>query len=221
MMDESQIIAPEKTVRIEHDRKRLLFATFGSGMSASFALVYLIWRITHPSFIAPWWALTMLAVVALTAVINMLRNLYRLQDADPALVISPLALKFKPAVFGEMVSIPWTAIKSLRSKRRKQFRYLVLQVNDVDRYMPRMSFFSNRNLLLGTRAHENVVVFGAPISKSAWKELDALLQRYLTYYGKPEIVAASISKRTPTANSTPTSNQKIDRKQNILEHHLQ
>ena len=197
--------ALEQTIRIEHDRRRLLMRVLASIvalLATCSALVISILRADTPAFrleharqldaalrpyisAMPWWTCTLLAIAVVCALAGTLRNVFRLQDGDPALVISPRGISFRPAVLAEVVRIPWTAIRGLRLRQRKQNRFLAVHVEEPDRYAAQARMFGNfpRLFRVGVRANE--IDLASPMSKQAWTETEALLQRYLARYGKP------------------------------------
>jgi len=196
---------PTGTVRIEHDRRRLLRMTVASmfavlttggavvlallhsaGLSASMAASPGLDAVL-PGYTRsmPWWTAIPLGIALLLAIARMLRNLYRLQDADPALVISPRDLRFKPGVFGEAVRVPWESIRDVKTHRFKQQRSIVLQIADVDRYVPRSGLFSpwRRRGVAGPGSGE--VSLTMPMSRGALDELAVLLKSHLIRSGRP------------------------------------
>jgi hypothetical protein len=173
------------TVRIEHDRKRLAMAALASGIATLIVPSMFFAGVLHPPRMATEWTLALLAVAVLVAVVGFVRSIVRLQDGDPALVLSPRGLDFRPSVFGEIVRIPWTAIRGFKSRSYKQQRFIVFHVDDIDRYAPRIGF-AGFLLRIGRRQLDaDRISFSTPMAKSAWKDLEALLQRYLDQHGRP------------------------------------
>ena len=212
--------APDRTVRIEHDRRRLLLrvlASIAALLATCFALVVAILHANEPAFdfagvpqlerllrphaaASPWWTCTLLALAVVGALIGTLRNVFRLQDGDPALVISPHGISFRPAVFAEIVRIPWTAIRGLRLRQRKQNRFLAVQVDEPDRYAAQSRVFGLLPISrFGARANE--INFTTPMSKRAWTETEALLRRYLACYGRA--VAGQPARAAPPPDRRP------------------
>ncbi len=174
-----------RTVRIEHDRRHLAFAAIVSGAAAAGTLGWFCWRIAHPTAAAPLWTLVPFGIGAVAAVLGMLRNVYRLQDGDPAIVISPRGLQFRPAVLGETARIPWSAIRGVASKRHKNMRYLVFEVEEADRYGVAAGLFGHWRPLAARGAPTGRVAFTVPMSGAAWTRLDALVHRYFARYATP------------------------------------
>jgi hypothetical protein len=172
----------QRTVRIEHDRRRLAFAALASAIATLALPVMAVLGVMHPAHPAPAWTLAPLGVAIAVAAFGLLRNVSRLQDGDPALVISPRGLRFRPQGLGEIARIPWSAIRGFRSKSYKQHRFIAVQVDDAERYVPRTGFL---HLLRGLRLRsaENEISFSTPMAKQAWKDLEILLQKYLAHYG--------------------------------------
>jgi uncharacterized integral membrane protein len=173
----------QRTVRIEHDRKRLALAVLASGAGMLALLVALAASIARVEHSAPGWTLAPLGLAILLAALGFLRNIVRLQDGDPALVISPRGLSFRPQVFGEPVRIPWTAIRGFRSRSYKHIRFIAVQVDDADRYVSRAGFLRVLHRLGKPRAATNEIGFSTPMAKPAWKQLEIVLQGYLAQYG--------------------------------------
>jgi hypothetical protein len=172
----------QRTVRIEHDRRRLAFAALASAIATLALPVMAVLGVMHPAHPAPAWTLAPLGVAIAVAAFGLLRNVSRLQDGDPALVISPRGLRFRPQGLGEIARIPWSAIRGFRSKSYKQHRFIAVQVDDAERYVPRTGFL---HLLRGLRLRsaEKEISFSTPMAKQAWKDLEILLQKYLAHYG--------------------------------------
>lgn len=195
--------ALDRTVRIEHDRRRLaLRALLGTlallVLCASIAGAVLnrtrMWqgqsippeldtllRITAVS----WWTTVALAIAVVTGAIGVLRNIYRLQDADPALVISPRGLNFRPTVFAETARIPWSAIRGVRLRRHKHQRWVAVAVDGVDRYVAQAGLRARLHNLFRNRAQAPEVLFSTPMAPAAWARLEQLLKEYLARYGQP------------------------------------
>ena len=185
--------SPQRSVRIEHDRKRLALAVLASGFGMLALLVSLAVSIARVGRAAPVWTLAPLCLAILLAALAFLRNIVRLQDGDPALVISPRGLSFRPQVFGELVRIPWTAIRGFRSRSYKHMRFIAVHVDDVDRYVSHAGFL--RVLYrFGKRPAADEIGFSTPMAKPAWQRLEIMLQSYLAHYGG---LAAATSSREP------------------------
>jgi hypothetical protein len=193
-----------ETIRIEHDRRRLLLRMLASVLAllaTCSALIVAILHAQEPALLlagvpqldrwlrphaaaAPWWTCTLLTLAAISALGGTLRNVFRLQDGDPALVISPRGLSFRSTVFGEFVHIPWMAIRGLQLRQRKQNRFLAVQVDEPERYAAQAGIF--RSLMRSMRPvrRANEIDFTTPMSKRAWQETEALLRRYLAHFGQ-------------------------------------
>jgi len=184
-VDEAGTVALEslqRTVRIEHDRRRLAFAALASAIATLALPVMAVVGVMHPAHPAPAWTLAPLGVAIAVAGFGLLRNVSRLQDGDPALVISPRGLSFRPQGLGEIAHIPWSAIRGFRSRSYKQHRFIAVQVDDAEQYAPRTGFLHLfRGLRLRSAANE--ISFSTPMAKQAWKDLEILLQKYLAHYG--------------------------------------
>jgi len=220
--------ALEQTVRIEHDRRRLLMRVLASVvalLATSSALVVAILRAGTPEFhlehapqldavlrpyltAMPWWTCALLGIAVVGALIGTLRNVFRLQDGDPALVVSPRGLSFRPAVFGEIVRIPWNAVRGLRLRQIKQNRFLAVQVDEPDRYVAQARMFAilPRTFRFGMRAKE--IELSTPMSKHAWLETEALLRRYLARYGQ---AAARVENARTTPAKEPAAKTRNSR----------
>jgi hypothetical protein len=172
----------QRTVRIEHDRRRLAFAAFASAIATLALPIMVVIGVMHPAHPAPAWTLAPLGVAIAVAGFGLLRNVSRLQDGDPALVISPRGLSFRPQGFGEIARIPWSAVRGFRSRSYKQHRVIAVQVDDAERYATRTGFL---HLLRGLRLRSaaNEISFSTPMAKQAWKDLEILLQKYLAHHG--------------------------------------
>lgn len=189
------------TIRVEHDRKRLLLAATMSGV-ATLALPGVLiansLRLPHPP---PAWTLVPVCVAVLVAALGFVRSIIRLQDGDPALVISPRGLKFRPYLFGEIVRIPWDAIRGFKSRSYKQQRVIVVQVDDVDRYAPRVGFLGFLRSMGRRKLAANQISFSTPMARSAWKDVEATLQRYLARYGPPRATKDAANQGGPNAGA--------------------
>lgn len=203
------------SVRIEYDRRRLTLIALVSAFAAITTSAALILALAHmerlpaavlrarglhPELVTlvssiPTWAPIALAFAASLAVIRMLRNLYRLQDSDPAFVASPRDLRFKPGVFGESVRIPWTSIRGVRTRRHGKHRSIILQIDDLDRFVPRSG------LLASLRPRRSEIALQMPLSRAALDELAILLQTYLARHGKAALGADAAGK--PPAAAPP------------------
>ena len=175
----------EGTIRIEHDRKRLALAALASGLAVLIIPCTFFAGNLHRAQIAPAWTLAPLGVAVLVAALGFVRSIIRLQDGDPALVMSPRGLDFRPSLFGEIVRIPWKAIRGFKSRSYKQQRFIVLQVDDIDRYAPRVGFAGCLRRIGRRRLSMDQITFSTPMAKSAWNDLEAMLRRYLEQYGRP------------------------------------
>lgn len=174
----------EGAIRIEHDRKRLALAALASGAAALvLPCMYVIGNL-HPARAAPAWTLAPLGIAVLVAALGFVRSIIRLQDGDPALVISPRGLDFRPYLLGEIVRIPWNAIRGFKSRRFKQQRFIVVQVEDLDRYAPRVGLLGFLRHVGRRRLGADEISFSTPMAKSAWSDLEATLQRYLARHGR-------------------------------------
>jgi hypothetical protein len=193
--------AADATIRIEHDRKRLALAALASGLAALVVPGMFFAGIMHPPRIAPGWTLVPLSIAVLVAAVGFLRAIIRLQDGDPALVLSPRGLDFRPYLFGEIVRIPWKSIRGFKSRSYKQQRFIVLQVDDLDRYAPRLGFSGFLRRIGRRRLGADQISFSTPMAKPAWNDLEAALSRYLQHHGRPGATAvsanASVSAPTP------------------------
>lgn len=179
----------EGTIRIEHDRKRLALAALARGLAVLIIPCTFFAGNLHRAQIAPEWTLAPLGAAILVAVLGFVRSIIRLQDGDPALVLSPRGLDFRPSLFSEIVRIPWKAIRGFESRSYKQLRFIVLQVDDIDRYAPRIGFagFLRRTGL--RRLGADQISFSTPMSKPAWNSVEAVLRRYLAQHGRPGAVS--------------------------------
>jgi len=183
--------AADRTIRIEHDRKRLALAAVASGIGAVVVPGIYFAGMMHPVRITPGWTLAPLCVAVFIAAIGFVRAIIRLQDGDPALVLSPRGLDFRPYLFGEIVRIPWKAIRGLKSRSYKQQRFIVLQVDDLDRYAPRVGFVGLLRRIGRRRLGADQIGFSTPMAKAAWNDLEALLRRYLEQHGRPGTTSES------------------------------
>jgi len=201
------------SLRVEYDRRRLSLIALASAFAAittSAALVLTLAHMEHlpaavlrapgldPEFVnlvssVPTWAPIALTLAASLAVIRMLRNFYRLQDSDPAFVASPRDLRFKPGVFGESVRIPWTSIRGIRTRRHGKHRSIILQVDDLDRFVPRSG------LLASLRPRRSEIALRIPLSRTALDELASLLQTYLARHGKAAMSTDAAGKSSAAA----------------------
>ena len=195
----------EGILRIEHDRRRLVAVALASGFAAAAIWVGLIVALAHvgqaslPPDLAPdlepllarwntpmpWWTALLVAPAALLATLRFLVGLYQLQDGDPAFVLSPRGMQFKPSVFGERVRVPWNAIRSVKARRFKNHRSIVLRIDDIERHVPRSGPLGSLRRLRDALSGGGAVRLRTPMSQVAWKELAEVLQRYLTRYGRP------------------------------------
>jgi hypothetical protein len=186
------------TLRIEYDRRRLVLTALASVLATGMASAALVLALMHgnrlsssllaapgldPKFVqllgsVPWWTPVALGIAVLLAAVRMLRNFYRLQDSDPAFVLSPRDLRFKPALFGEAVRVPWTALRAVKARRHGKHRSLELRIADLERYVP------GSGLLASLRRRRGSITLRVPLSRAALDELAALLQTHLDRYGK-------------------------------------
>ena len=125
-----------------------------------------------------------LGAAILVAALGFVRSIIRLQDGDPALVMSPRGLDFRPSLFGEIVRIPWTAIRGFESRSYKQQRFIILQVDGLDRYAPRVGFAGFLRRTGRQRLGADRISFSTPMAKPAWSDLEAVLRRYLAQHGQ-------------------------------------
>jgi len=172
------------TIRIEHDRKRLALAALARGLAVLIIPCTFFAGNLHRAQIAPSWTLAPLGVAMLIAILGFVRSIIRLQDGDPALVLSPRGLDFRPSLFGEIVRIPWKAIRGFKSRSYKQQRFIVLQVDDIDRYAPR-GFAGFLRRIGRRKLGADQISFSTPMAKPAWNDLEAVLRRYLAQHGRP------------------------------------
>ena len=197
--------SPTDTIRIEHDRRRLLLRVLASGFAFVAICVGLVVASLHlgdnvfeaPGIPAelraelqgalratgmPWWTLIALGVALVTGGFGLLRNVYRLQDGDPAVVVSPRGLSFRPTVFGETTRIPWSAIRGVRLRRFKQHRFIGVQVDDVERYAAHIGARARLRRLFNPGGTTELSI-SSPMARDAWTRTESLLQRYLAHYG--------------------------------------
>jgi hypothetical protein len=168
-----------QTVRIEHNRKRIASALLASVIGAIVAIGWLVSRVPDTIDAAPWWALASLALAAIGAVLGMLRHIYRLQDGDPALVISPRGLRFRPNMFGEQANVPWQAIRGLKPIRFGKYRHIELLVENAGHFAERSGSFMRWPRPTGP----DTLAFATSLSNAEWLRVEALLQRYFDRYG--------------------------------------
>lgn len=209
----------DATVRIEHDRRRLLLRLLAGvaglvamGVALAITLLHAVplpIRATGvndvdallPRFVGavPKWAPVVLVLTLASACIGLLRSVFRLQDGDPALVISPRGVRFRPTLFGDVAQIPWTAIRGVKLRHYKQQRYIDLRVDGIDRYVARLGLRSRLHRLV-RGGDEGIATFCSPMSRAAWKSTGELLERYLAQYGRAAPSAAD--RREPGDDST-------------------
>jgi hypothetical protein len=200
------------TVRIEHDRRRLLWTTLASAFAVLTTGGAVVFTMLHvgklsaslseipgidavvPNYARamPWWTALPLGIALALAIAKMLRNLFRLQDADPAFVISARDLRFKPGVFGEAVRVPWPAIREVKTHRFKQHRNIVLQIQDIDRHVPRTGWFSPTRRRGAWGPGSGQISLEVPMSRKALDELAALLQSHLIKNSPATAVEAAL-----------------------------
>lgn len=197
------------TIRIEHDRKRLALAALARGVAALVVPGMIFVRILQPPRIAPAWTWAPLSIAVLIGAIGFVRGIIRLQDGDPALVLSPRGLDFRPYLFGEIVRIPWKAIRGFKSRSYKQQRFIVLQVDDLDRYAPRLGFSGFLRRVGGQRLGADAITFSTPMAKPAWNDLEAMLRLYLEQHGSPGATSGANASemRASVGATTPRSLQ--------------
>lgn len=183
--DVAPVRLADGTIRIEHDRKRLVLAALASGIAALVVPGLFFIGIMHAPRVAPAWTWAPLSVAVLIAAAGFLRSIIRLQDGDPALVLSPRGVDFRPYLFGEIVRIPWKAIRGFKSRRYKQQRFIVFQVDDIDRVAPRVGFSGFPRRAGRRRLGAGEISFSTPMAKSAWNDLEAALDRNLAQHGRP------------------------------------
>lgn len=218
------------TVRIEHDRGRLVWTALASAIAVLTAGGAVVLTMLHVGKLSaslseipgidavvpdyartmPWWTALPLGIALLLAIAKMLRNLFRLQDADPAFVVSARDLRFKPGVFGEAVRIPWTAIRDAKTHRFKQHRSIVLQVVDIDRYVPRAGWFSPIRRRGAWGPGSGQISLEVSMSRNALDELVKLLQSHLVRNSRTAAVdatqpAGSTDPATQTRNRLPAA----------------
>lgn len=178
--------ALDRTLRIEHDRKRLAFAALASGAGTVAAFGYLVWRLAHPDRIVPeWWAMSSLSLAALVATLGFLRSWYKLLDGDPAIVVSPRGLRFRPSPLSEPALIPWSAIKEFKTQTYKNHRYLKIKVENCSRFVSHPGILGRWRWFIAERVKPDELSFSTPMSKQAWRDFEALLQEYLKHYSQP------------------------------------
>jgi hypothetical protein len=214
------------TVRIEHDRGRLLRITLASAFAVLTTAGAIVFTMLHvgklstsmsaipgineivPSYTRsmPWWTAVPLGIALLLAIAKMLRNVFRLQDADPAFVISARGLRFKPGVFSEAACIPWAAIREVKTRHLQKHRSIILQIDDIDRHVPRSGWFgpTRRRGVWGPGSGQ--IALEAPMSRKALDELVALLQSRLVSNGRAPAVDT-----TPPAGSADSASRARNR----------
>lgn len=196
--------AGESSRRIEYDRRRVFATVLVSGFATLATWGGLIVALAHPGAaqvgrdlppelrgyglqqftVVPWWAVLALVPAALVATFQFLACLFRLQDGDPAFVLSPRGMLFRPSVFGERVRVPWTAIRRVKARRFKNHRSIVLYIDEIDRYAPRGGLLGTLRRLRDAAAGGGSVRVRTPMSQNAWKQLAALLQEHVARYGR-------------------------------------
>jgi hypothetical protein len=206
-------VQTDATVRIEHNRRRLFLrllagavalASIGVGLTVMVLHVAqqptrvtgvadLDVFLSHRSYGAPWWAPIAFGFAAAGACIGLLRTFFRLQDADPALVVSPRGMRFRPTLFAEQVTIPWTVVRRLKLRQYKQHSYMLVRVDEIDRHVPRVGSRGWLRRLFRPGARDGDVAVDVVLSKAEWKRTEALLRAYLAKYGKPDTQAAASS----------------------------
>lgn len=179
---------------VEFDRRRLIATMLLSGLAAVATWCAVAVTVTHvglrwavPTGVdpvdaifarhdaIPWWAALALIPAALFASVRFLRNVYRLQDGEPALVLSSRGLQFRPSVLDERVRVPWSAIRRVTPRRVKNHRAIALTIDDIDRHVPRSGPLAGLRRL--ARLQRNTIVVATPMSRTGWKDLVAELQR--------------------------------------------
>ena len=213
--------ALHRTVRIEHDRRRLALRLLASAVALLAACAAFVSTWLHAgagllhdpalpppvqallrATTVPWWATFTLGVAVLGAAVGVLRSIYRLQDGDAALVVSPQGLKFRPSVFGETASIPWHAIRGVRLVRLKNQRSIALAVANVDRYVAHVGLRARLRNSISSTSPAPEILFTSALAPDDWKRTVKLLQDYLVCYGQrapaqaAQSTGASASERT-------------------------
>jgi hypothetical protein len=204
----------DRALRIEYERKRLLGNVFASAfaMLATWAMVVITIAHVGPAAAAtgvpdldamltrysqvPWWASLLLVPAALVASAKFLGSLYRLQDGEPAFVLTPQGLRFRPSLLDERVRVPWSAIRKVKARRFKQHRSIVLTIDEIDRHVPRSGPFAALRRI--ARSGRGTITLTTPMSKAAWTDLAEILQRHVAEYGHPD-------DSTPSGDAQPRS----------------
>lgn len=149
---------------------------------------------------SPWFSLE-LGLAALLALAALLRNIYRLQDADPVLTVSSKGLAFKPSLLGSRVSIPWSAIHDVRFRKLKRLCRVAVVVDRADRYAPQFGFALARLRLPGMAAPAQTVALTVSMGDAAWQRTQACIRGYLAAAGKPAAAAKSGSTNAPRSSA--------------------
>ena len=206
----------DATVRIDHDRKRLLLRLFAAGaglvamgVALAITLLHAGEFTVHPTGVhevdallphyvgqVPRWAPVILVLTLASGCVGLLRSIVRLQDGDPALVISPRGVRFRPTLFGDVAQIPWSAIRGLKLRRYKQQRYIDFQVDGIDRYVSRLGLRGRLHRLV--RGGDcGIATLSSPMSRTAWKNTGELLERYLAHYRNAAAADGRLTGNTP------------------------
>jgi hypothetical protein len=163
------------------------FATLVSWGALAFAIAHVGFNLAVPTGVPPvdaivgrystipWWAGVALIPAAMFATARFLGSVYRMQDGEPAFVLSPRGLQFRPSVFDERVRVPWSAIRKVAGRRMKNHLAIALTIDDVDRHVP--SGGALAGLRRFARLRRNTIVVGTPMARRAWKDLVARLQQ--------------------------------------------
>ena len=131
-------------------------------------------------------AIVAASIALISSASVLLRSIAKLQDAEPGLTVAPRGLKIRSEnVTPTTETIPWSAIKSLETKRMRGFPYIAVQLNDPAR------FLAGSSTVGAAVAKLNGGVAGAPITISpkllqiSMTDLESLLQRYFAHYAAP------------------------------------
>ncbi|MGA9333182.1 MAG: STM3941 family protein [Rudaea sp.] len=148
--------------------------------------VFRLKSIQRHSLVTSPWVPIELGIAALLATFGMLRIVYRLQDSDPVLIISPRGVSFKPNLFGEVANIPWVAIRAIKMRKIKHQRRLTFQVDDSNRYVPRSGIALYWPRPNGANANTRAIALNIPTSRRASATIESTLRQYLAHYRPAE-----------------------------------
>ena len=126
-----------------------------------------------------------IGLAALLATLGVLRIVYRLQDNDPVLTISPQGISLKPGVFGELVHVPWIAIRAIKMRKIKQQRRIAFQIENADRYAPHIGISLRwlRSIDPTTGTRTSTLSVTVPPRTAA--NIEATLAQYLAHFRAP------------------------------------